>query len=162
VSAAAPGSPPLPPPPASDGPKDLLAVGLGALGAGAGLGGGLITLLLFVVRALQGVEFRRYGVPVSDTSLDPLAGLVAAIAAAAFFGWRRSRPIENVFQRGVVCVLAAVGAIIVAFLAIPVWHFLRFIGLAVLCIASFTLGVTASRWSMHGGGYAGGARSGSA
>ncbi len=137
-------------PPAA--PKDPLAVGLGALGAGAGLGGGLITLVLLAVRSLQGVELRRYGFAVSDTSLDPLVGLVAAIAAAAFFGWRRSQPIENVFQRGVVCVLAGVGAIIVAFLAIPVWHFLRFAGLALLCIASFALGVTASHWSMRGSG----------
>ena len=132
--------------------KDPLAIGLGALGAGAGLGGGCILLMLLVVRALQRVELRRYGGAVSDTSLEPLVGLFAAVGIAVFFGWRRSGALENIWQRGVICALAAFGAIILAFLAIPFWHYLGFPGLAVLLLTSLALGVAGSAWSVRGSG----------
>jgi TctA family transporter len=132
--------------------KDPLAIGLGALGAGAGLGGTCILLLLLVVRTLQRAELRRYGSAISDTSLEPLAGLFAAVVIAVFFGWRRSHALDNIWQRGVICALAAFGAIILAFLAIPFWHFLGFAGLGLLMLASLALGIAASAWSVHGSG----------
>ncbi len=133
----------------SAAPRDPLAVGLGALGAGIGLGGALITLTLLAVRALQRLELRRYEEAAADV---PLVGLAAAIALAAAAGWRRSRPLENVFQRGVIAALAAVGGILVAFLAIPAWHFLHFGGLGVLAAGCAALGVAASRWAAAGSG----------
>jgi hypothetical protein len=132
--------------------KDPLAVGLGALGAGVGLGGACITVVLGIVRALQRAEFRRYGNAISETALEPLVGLLAALVIAVFFGWRRSQPLENIWQRGVISVLSAFGAVIVAFLAIPSWHFLGFMGLAALALASLALGITASAWSVKGSG----------
>jgi hypothetical protein len=133
----------------SAAPRDPLAVGLGALGAGIGLGGALITLTLLAVRVLQRFELRRYDETVADA---PLAGLAAAITLAAAVGWRRSRALENLFQRGVIAALAAVGAILVAFLAIPAWHFLGFGGLVLLAAGAAGLGAAASRWAAAGSG----------
>ena len=132
--------------------KDPLAIGLGALACGIGLGGGAIALTLTAVRAFQHVDLTRYGEAVSDTSLDITAGLAAGIALAAVFGWRRSRPLDNDWQRGVIGVLSAVGALIMAFLAVPFWHFLRFPGLIVWAAANLALGFAGSAWAIRGKG----------
>jgi hypothetical protein len=132
--------------------KDPLAVGLGALGAGAGLGGACITLALLVIRVVQRIQIGRYGE--SASHLDPFTFGLLAIIVAAFFGWRRSRALENLWQRGVITVLSAFGTLLIAILAVPVWHFLRFTGLIVLLATSFLLGMTASRWAMAGRGNA--------
>ena len=42
-----------------------------------------------------------------DAAQDPLTyALVAPVAVGAFFGWRRGHPIPNIWQRGVIAVLA--------------------------------------------------------
>jgi hypothetical protein len=102
--------------------KDPLAIGLGALGAGVGLGGATITLAQAVVKVLQGhmdpEQYRR-------AAPDPLlAGLFAGVVVAAVFGWRRSRALDNVWQNGVIGVLASVGALLVGFLAAVADRFL--------------------------------------
>jgi hypothetical protein len=126
---------------------------MGALGCGIGAGGGTITLALIAVRAFQRLDLSRYGEPMSDASPDLLAGLAAGIAIAAFFGWRRSAPLDNIWQRGVIGVLAPVGALLVAFiLAVPAEHFFGMTGLALLALASFALAVAGSRWAITGGG----------
>lgn len=130
--------------------KDPLAVGLGALGAGAGLGGACITLMLLVIRLVQRVEIGRYGQSVSE--LDPFIFGLIAITLGAVFGWRRSRALENLWQRGVIAVLAVFGTLLIAILAVPLWHYLRFIGLVALALASLFLGLTASRWAIAGAG----------
>jgi hypothetical protein len=130
--------------------KDPLAVGLGALGTGVGLGGACITLMLLVIRFVQHVEVGRYGESVSE--LDPFVFGVIAIALAAVFGWRRSHPLDNLWQRGVITVLAVFGTLLIAILAVPFWHYLRFIGLLALALASLVLGLTASRWARAGAG----------
>lgn len=130
--------------------RDPLAVGLGALGAGVGLGGACITLMLLVIRLVQRVEVGRYGESVSE--LDPFVFGVVAIALAAVFGWRRSQALENLWQRGVITVLAVFGTLLIAILAVPFWHYLRFIGLLALALASLVLGLTASRWAIAGAG----------
>ncbi|HKW40271.1 MAG TPA: hypothetical protein VJN39_03385 [Gemmatimonadales bacterium] len=128
--------------------KDPVAIGLGALGTGAGLGGACISVMLLVIRLVQRVEIGRYGEGVSD--IDPFVFGLIAIALAATFGWRRSQALENLWQRGVITVLAVFGTLLIAILAVPFWHYLRFLGLVVLAVASLVLGLRASRWALGG------------
>ena len=78
-----------------------------------------------------------------------VAGLVAVWLGAAF-GWHRSRALDSVWQRGVIGVLSAVGALLVAFLAWPIDHLLGIPGLAAWGIAGFVLGGAGSAWSVRG------------
>jgi hypothetical protein len=129
--------------------KDPLAIGLGALATGVGLGGAAFTLAQGVVAILRervdAVSYPFFG----D---DLLAGLVAGVVLAVIFGWRRSRAIDNIWQRGVIGVLAAVGALLVGFLAAPVDHLFGLAGMAVWLILSAGCGVLGSRWAMKGSG----------
>lgn len=128
--------------------KDPLAIGLGALACGLGLGGGTIVAALLVVQALQ----RRLD-PASyrQAAADPLViGLVAGIMVGATFGWRRSRTLDNIWQRGVIGVLASVGALLVGFIAAPVHRFVGLSGLVVWGLASLALGVAGGRWAIRG------------
>jgi len=116
-----------------------------------GLGGAAIVATLVLVRLLQRLELRRYGEAISDASLDLIAGLAAGIAIGAVFGWRRSRALGNDWQRGVIAVLGAAGALLIAFFfAIPVEHFFGLGGLIVLGVAAAALGVRGSRWATAG------------
>jgi hypothetical protein len=131
--------------------KDPLAIGLGSLACGMGLGGGTITLSVIAVRAVQRFDLARYGESPSDASLDVTVGLLAGIVVAAFFGWRRSAPLDNLWQRGVIGVLSVVGALLVSFLfSIPADYLLGLWGLALLAAASIAFGLAGSRWAEHG------------
>jgi hypothetical protein len=130
--------------------KDPLAVGIGALATGVGLGGACVTLTVLVARALQRVEIGRYGESVS--TIDPVWGVAAGIVVSTLFGWGRSRPLENLWQRGVISVLSVFGALFLAIIAAPVWHFFRFAGLLGLTIVSLGLGIAGSRWAARGSG----------
>jgi hypothetical protein len=134
----------------SAAPKDPLAIGIGSLAAGTGLGGATITLAQIVVKLLQGrLDPDRY----REAAGDPLlAGLLAGVAIAGLFGWRRSQALENMWQRGVIGVLAAVGALLVGFLAAVADRFLKLPGLVVWGVLSLTVGMTASRWAIAGSG----------
>ena len=125
-------------------------MGLGALATGVGLGGAAVTLVLIVIRLLQYIEVGRYGESVSE--VDPTWALLAAIVVGAFFGWRRSVPLESPWQRGVITTLSVFGALFLAILAAPIWHFLQFIGLLILFAGCLALGVSGSRWSVSGAG----------
>ena len=125
-------------------------MGLGALATGVGLGGAAVTLVLIVIRLLQYIEVGRYGESVSE--VDPTWALLAAIVVGAFFGWRRSVPLESPWQRGVITTLSVFGALFLAILAAPIWHFLQFIGLFILLAGCLALGVSGSRWSVSGAG----------
>ena len=125
-------------------------MGLGALASGVGLGGAAVTLVLIVIRLLQYIEVGRYGESVSE--VDPTWALLAAIVVGAFFGWRRSVPLESPWQRGVITTLSVFGALFLAILAAPIWHFLQFIGLFILFAGCLALGVSGSRWSVTGAG----------
>jgi hypothetical protein len=129
-------------------PKDPVAVGLGALASGAGLGGATFTLGQLWVKLLQGrLDPERY----REAAPDPLlAGMLAGIAVAVLFGWRRSRPVENVWQRGVISVLAAVGALLVGLLAAVADRLLGFAGLVAWGILGAVIGAAASRWAIAG------------
>jgi peptidoglycan/LPS O-acetylase OafA/YrhL len=110
-------------------------------------------LSLIAVRVAQQLELRRYGEAVSDASADLVAALAAGIALGAVFGWRRSRALGNDWQRGVIAVLGAVGALLIAFFfAIPAHHFFGLPGLIVLAALTAALGVAGSRWALRGSG----------
>ena len=135
----------------SDAPaKDPLAIGLGALATGVGLGGATLTLAQGVVAILRDRVDPVYWQFVGD---DPLwTGVVAGLALGAFFGWVRSRAIDNIWQRGVIAVLAGVGALLVGFLAALAHGLGGFVGLVVWGGASLTLGVLGSQWATKGSG----------
>ena len=129
--------------------KDPLAIGLGALACGAGLGGGTIVAALVIVRTLEHhVSASHY----QESAADPvLAGTLAGIAVGATFGWRRSHRLANLWQRGVIAVLACVGALLLGFIAWPIDHLLGVGGLAAWGLGCFALGGAASAWAVRGG-----------
>jgi len=128
--------------------KDPLAIGLGGLACGAGFGGGTIVAALAIVRTL---EHHVSSSGTQESAADPvLAGTLVGLAIGATFGWHRSRWLDNLWQRGVIGVLSAVGALLVAFLAWPIDHLLGIPGLAVWGVASFVLGGAGSAWSVRG------------
>jgi len=133
--------------PASTPQKDPLAIGLGALATGAGLGGGVATLAQGVVAILRDRVDPEYYQFVGGDPL--LAGLLAGIVIAALFGWRRSIPLENLWQSGVIGVLAAVGAILIGFLAAVADRLLGLAGIIAWGLASVTCGVLGSRWAVR-------------
>ena len=140
------------PPPSA---KDPVAIGLGALGAGLGLGGGVLTFSLVLVRAVQRANIPHPGGDVVvDTSTDILVGLFAGIAVAAFFGWRRSRGVENIFQRGAIAAISAFGAVMIGFLVAPaVDHFLGLIGLAIAGLVLIAAGIWSGMWACRAAGW---------
>jgi MYXO-CTERM domain-containing protein len=81
---------------------------------------------------------------------DPLFyGMFAALGLAAFFAWRRSHPIENIWQRGVIAVLAAVGALLIGFLGAIADRALGLPGLVAWGVAAVAFGVAGSRWAVR-------------
>jgi hypothetical protein len=140
------------------GDRDPLAIGLGALATGVGLGGATITLVQLVVKLFQGrLDPAQYRAAAADPLL---AGLVAGLVVAALFGGRRSLPLDNLWQSGVIGVLAGVGALLVGFLAALADRFLGVAGLVLWGAVSVTLGVAGSRWAIAGARGDGGRRSG--
>lgn len=127
-----------------------MAVGLGAIATGSGLGGAVMTLAQIAVNQLRShLEATAYQQAVPD----PLFyGMLASLVMAAFFGWRRGGPIENVWQRGVIAVLAAVGALIIGFLAAVADRLLGLTGLIIWAVLALSFGIAASRWAMRAGG----------
>jgi hypothetical protein len=128
--------------------KDSLAVGLGALSSGTGFGGGTIVATLVIVRTLaRQVSPENY----QESAADPvLIGTFAGLVVAAAFGWLRTRALDNIFQRGVIALLAAVGAVIIGFVAWPVDQLLGRTGLIVWGVLSFVIGAAGSRWARRG------------
>jgi hypothetical protein len=128
--------------------KDPLAVGLGALACGAGFGGGTIVAALVIVRTL---EHHVRAASYDESAADPvLVGVFAGLAVAAGFAWWRSRSLDNVWQRGVIAVMAAVGGVLISFIAWPVDRLLGIPGLAVWGAASFLVGGAGSAWARKG------------
>jgi hypothetical protein len=128
--------------------KDPLAIGLGALATGVGLGGATVTLAQGVVAVLRDRVDPVYWRFVGD---DPLwTGVAAGLALGAFFGWVRSRAIDNIWQRGVIAILAAIGALLVGFLAALAHGLGGVIGLVVWGAASLALGIVGSQWAIKG------------
>lgn len=133
--------------------KDPLSLGLGSLGAGVGFGGACLTIAQIVASILRGdVEPTVY----RQTVPDPLlAGLIAAIGVGGAVGWYRSGSLENIWQRGVIAVLAAIGAILIGFLAAPLDRFFGVIGMIIWLAINVVIGVAATRWARKGKGVEG-------
>src|SRR5213078_5194764 len=66
------------------------------------------------------------------------------------FSWRRAAPLDNLWQRGVIGAMSAVGAVLVAFIGWPVDRLLHIPGLIVWAVASFIIGGTGSAWALKG------------
>jgi len=126
-------------------PKDPLALGLGSLGAGVAFGAACLTAAQIVASILRG-ELERSGY--RETAADPLlAGLIAAVGVGGVCGWYRSFDLDNIWQRGVIAVLAAVGAIVAA----PINRF-GVGGMLVWLLLNIALGILATRWAIKGKG----------
>ena len=139
----------------SDEPtKDPLALGLGSLAGGVGFGGACLTAAQIVASLLRGqMEPAAY----RDAAPDPLlAGLIAAVGVGGMCGWYRSFQLDNIWQRGVIAVLAAVGAILVGFLAAPLDRFFGVIGMVVWLVLNIIFGIAGTRWAIRGKGEVGG------
>jgi hypothetical protein len=83
-----------------------------------------------------------------------LAGLLTALGIGGMCGWYRSYALENVWQQGVIAVLAAVGAILIGFLAAPIDKFFGVVGMSVWLLLNLVLGILATRWAIKGRGVA--------
>ncbi len=134
--------------------RDPLAIGLGALATGIGLGGAVLALAQLGVAVIAG---RLDAAERARVLPDPLLfGLLAGLVVAAAFGWRRSHPLDNLWQRGVIAVLAAVGALLVGFLAAVAHRFLGIAGVILWSALAAGFGVAGSRWAVAGSGIDGG------
>lgn len=133
--------------------KDPLALGLGSLAMGAGLGGACLTAAQVIAGLLRHqVDPTTY----RESAADPLlAGLIAAVGVGGACGWYRSFALENIWQRGVIGVLAAVGAILIGFLAAPIDRFFGVIGMIVWLAANVAFGIAGKRWAIKGKGVEG-------
>ena len=135
-------------------PKDPLALGLGSLAAGVGFGGACLTAVQIAASILRGdlapTVYR-------ETAPDPLVfGLFAAVGVAGVCGWYRSAALENIWQRGVIIVLAAVGALMIGFLAAPLDRFFGVLGMIVWLAFTIAFGFVGTRWAIRGKGDEGG------
>ena len=115
------------------------------MGCGAGYAGAVIALSQIIVWRLQ---LSLTPAALQDTGGDPLlAGLLAGVVLGAFFGLRRSAALDNIYQRGVIAVLSAVGGILIGFLAAVMHRFFGAPGLILWMLASIALGIAGSRWA---------------
>ena len=125
--------------------NDPLALGLGSLAAGIGFGGAWMTAAQIAL-SLGGYRYESVGFYALT------AGLVGAVGIAGASAWYRTFTLDNVWQRGVISVLAAVGAILVGFLAAVVERFFGVIGMVVWMLLSIAVGILATRWAIRGRG----------
>ncbi|HEV8509751.1 MAG TPA: hypothetical protein VGQ48_04805 [Gemmatimonadales bacterium] len=83
-----------------------------------------------------------------------VAGLLSGLGVGGMCGWYRSYLLDNIWQRGVIAVLAALGAILIGFLAAPIERFFGVLGMIVWLLFSVVIGVLATRWANKGKGLA--------
>jgi small basic protein len=124
--------------------KDPLAIGLGSLAGGIGFGAASLTTAQILV-ALNQERFDVHGYLL-------VAGLLSGLGVGAICGWYRSYHLDNIWQRGVIAVLAAVGAILIGFLAAPLDKFFGVTGLIVWLMFNIAIGILATRWAIRGKG----------
>jgi hypothetical protein len=113
-----------------------------------GLGGATLSLAQIIVELLR----RRLDAELyRDAAQDPLfIGALAGLAVGAFFAIRRSRPLDNLWQQGVIAVLAAFGSLLAGFVAAPVHGVAGLPGMVVWAAACVAFGNAAGRWSLRG------------
>ena len=133
----------------SDEPvNDPLALGLGSLAAGVGFGAACMTASQIAL-SLNQQRFEVLGYYVLT------AGLIAAVGVGGAVGWYRSFSLDNIWQRGVIAVLAAVGSILIGFLAAPLDRFFGILGMIVWLLLNIVFGIIATRWALRGKGEVG-------
>lgn len=128
--------------------KDPLAIGLGSLGSGVGFGGACLTAAQIVL-ALNQQRFEVLGY------YTLTAGLITAVGVSGTCGWYRSFALENIWQRGVIAVLAAVGAVLTGFFAALLDRFFGVLGMIVWLGVTIAFGIIATRWAIKGKGVEG-------
>jgi hypothetical protein len=130
--------------------KDPLALGLGSLAGGVGFGAAFLTAVQVFASILRGnVESAVYG----ELAKDPLGwAMFVAAGIGAAYGWYRSGALDNIWQRGVIAVLAAVGALLIGFLAAILDRFFGPLGLIVWLLLNVAFGILATRWAIRGKG----------
>jgi CHASE2 domain-containing sensor protein len=133
--------------------KDPLALGLGSLASGVGFGGACLTGAQIVASILRGdLDPRVY----RETAPDALTiGMGVAIGVGFIVGALRSGGLDNIWQRGVIAVLAAIGALLIGFLAAPLDGLLGLIGLIAWLLLNIACGIVAWRWAARGKGVEG-------
>lgn len=135
----------------TDGPtKDPLALGLGSLAGGVGFGAACLTAAQIVASMLRGdLEPAAY----REMAGDPLlVAMFAAGGVGAACGWYRSGALDNVWQRGVIAVLAAVGALLIGFLAALLDRFFGVLGMIVWLGLTVAFGIAGTQWAIKGKG----------
>ena len=133
----------------SDEPvNDPLALGLGSLAAGVGFGAACMTASQIALSVNQ-QRFELLGYYVLT------AGLIAAVGVGGAVGWYRSFSLDNIWQRGVIAVLAAVGSILIGFLAALLDRFFGIRGMIVWLLLNIVFGIIATRWALRGKGEVG-------
>lgn len=138
------------PSPSPEPVRDPLALGLGSLGAGIGFGSACLSAAQIVTAILR--DYRTPD-PTSDTaSLALRAGLFLAIGVGGGVAWYRSYALDNIWQRGVIAILAAVGALLIGFLGAPIYGLISLPGLAAWLLLGVILGIVATRWAVKGRG----------
>ena len=124
--------------------KDPLALGLGSLIGGIGFGAACLTGAQIIVSLNQD----RY----ESLGNVLLGGLLLSVGIAGMWGWSRSFQLDNIWQRGVIAVLAAFGAILAGFLAAPIDNFFGVIGMVVWLAITLAVGTFGTRWALSGRG----------
>lgn len=128
--------------------KDALALGLGSLASGVGFGGACMTAAqIFLSLNQQRFEVLGY--------YTLTAGLVTAVGVGGACGWYRSFALDNIWQRGVIAVLAAVGAVLVGFFGALLDRFFGVLGMIVWLAFTIAFGIVGTRWAIKGKGEAG-------
>jgi hypothetical protein len=86
---------------------------------------------------------------------DPLVvAMFTAAGVGAVCGWYRSAALDNIWQRGVIAVLAAVGALLIGFLAALFDRFFGPLGMIVWLLLTIAFGIIGTRWAIKGKGEA--------
>ena len=80
------------------------------------------------------------------------AGLFLAIGVGGGYAWYRCSALENIWQRGVIAVLGAIGALLAGFLGAPIYGLVGIFGLVIWVLLNVAVGIAATRWATQGGG----------
>ncbi len=124
--------------------KDPLALGLGSLAGGVGFGAAFLS----TAQVWVALNEERYDFNGMLLTVAPFV----ALAVGGIVGWYRSYALENIWQRGVIAVLAAIGAFLIGILAAPINTLLGPWGMTVWVLLNIALGILATRWAIKGKG----------